>query len=488
MYVHLSYNPEPIVDWLIVAQVTIDMLPDVALLRIFDFYVYEEQIEVWHTLVHVCRKWRNLIFGSPRRLDLRLHCMARTPVKEMLDVWPLLPIAVWSNGHKKWGVDNIVAALQHNDRICELGLFDIPNSQVEKVLVAMQQPFPALTRLHLRSRHETAPVNPNSFLGGSASRLQKLWLTCIPFPGLPKLLASATQIVDLDLRRIPLSGYISPEAMVTCLSALTGLNRLLIGFNSPRCRPDRKIRRLPPSTRTVLPALTEWRFFGVSEYLEDFVARIDAPLLTTLAITFFYQLIFDTPQLTWFISRTPKFEAHGEARVVFSDWDVLVTLPQTLSGVLELGISCRQPDWQLSSLAQVCSRSFPRPFIPAVERLFIVEDGFPRLHWQDDIENSQWLELFHPFSSVKYLYISSEFAPRIAPALQELVGERGTEMLNALRSLFLEDFLPSGRVHEIIGRFAAARQRASHPIAVSRWERTYTHPPLETAKLNWASE
>ena len=171
------------------------MLPDVALLEIFDFYVDEERIEAWHTLVHVCRKWRNVVFGSPRRLNLRLYCTARTPVRETLDVWPLLPIVIWVYGHETWGVDNIIAALEHNDRICELDLFDIPSSQLEKVLAAMQQPFPALTRLRLQSRDETAPVVPASFLGGSAPRLQTLILDRIPFPGLPKLLLSATHLV-----------------------------------------------------------------------------------------------------------------------------------------------------------------------------------------------------------------------------------------------------------------------------------------------------
>ena len=62
------------------------MLPDVALLEIFDFYGDEEHTEAWRTLVHVCQKWRNVVFGSPRRLDLRLYCTARTPVRETLDL------------------------------------------------------------------------------------------------------------------------------------------------------------------------------------------------------------------------------------------------------------------------------------------------------------------------------------------------------------------------------------------------------------------
>jgi hypothetical protein len=134
------------------------------------------------------------------------------------------------------------------------------------------------------------------------------------------------------------------------------------------------------------------QFKGVGEYLEDLVARIDAPLLNKLAITFFHQLIFDTPQLMQFVSRTPKFKTHDETRVVFSDWDVSVTVPQTFDGRLHLKFLCGHSDWQLSFLEQVCSSTFPQALIPAVENLYIIEDGFPQLHWQDDIERSQWLE------------------------------------------------------------------------------------------------
>jgi hypothetical protein len=210
-------------------------------------------------------------------------------------------------------------------------------------------------------------------------------------------------------------------------------------------------------------------FKGVSEYLEDLVAWIDAPLLDTLKITFFHQLVFDTPQLTQFISRTPQFKAYNEARVVFSDWLVWGTLPPTLNRALELAVSCRQSDWQLSSLAQVCSSSFPQALILAVEHLYI-QSGVSQRRWQGDIESSQWLELLRPFTAVKALYISSEFVPHVVPTLQELVGERLTEVLPALQTLFLKEPLPSGPVQEIIGQFVAARQLAGHPITVSRWE------------------
>ena len=249
---------------------------------------------------------------------------------------------------------------------------------------------------------------------------------------------------------------------------MTRLERLDIGFESLQIPPRQE--SFPPWT-CVLPVLTKLRFIGVDEYLEALVARIDAPSLDTLAITFFHQLIFDTPQLSNFISRTRKLGTHNEARVVFSDWDVSVTFP-TFDGALELelGISCRDSDWQLSSLTHICSSSIPQDLLPAVEYLYILEDRFPQLNWQDDVENNQWLEFLRPFTGVKDFYICQEFAPRIAPALQELVRRSVTEVLPALRSLFFEEELPSGPVQKAIGEFVVAR-RASHPIELLLWER-----------------
>ena len=442
------------------------MLPDVALLEIFHFCVDDhERTSEWYALVHVCRKWRNVVFGSPRRLNLRLLCRESTPVKKTIDAWLLLPILVLGDHHETWVVDNIIAALEHNDRIRKLDLHYFPRVQMERVIAAMQQPFTALEYLRLYSISEIEVV-PASFLSGSAPQLQELFLASIPFPGLPKLLLSATHLVSLHLVLIPHSGYFSPEAMATGLSALTGLKSLIIKFESPRSRPDRR-RRPPLLTRTLFPALTRFEFKGVSEYLDDLVARIDAPLLNNFHITFFHQLIFDTPQLAQFISRTPKFnlKACNHVLAEFSHQDVRISTISTTDWALILKISCRQLDWQLSSLAQVCGSIF----VPAIEHLYIREDLHYSPFRQDDIETGQWLELLHRLTAVKDLRISPEFTPRIVPTLQELVGGRAIEVLPALQTLFVEETLPSG-VQETIDKFVAARELAGHPVAISRWE------------------
>jgi hypothetical protein len=64
-----------------VVQVTMNMVPDLALIEFFDFYVAEalgynpfrHNREAWIILAHVCRTWRDIVFGSPFCLNVRLY-------------------------------------------------------------------------------------------------------------------------------------------------------------------------------------------------------------------------------------------------------------------------------------------------------------------------------------------------------------------------------------------------------------------------------
>ncbi|KAH9970910.1 hypothetical protein BGW80DRAFT_1561978, partial [Lactifluus volemus] len=69
-------------------RVTIRSLPDNVLLDIFDFcrMSSHDSFRWWHALVHVCGRWRYIVFLSPLRLHLQLVCNANTPVKKTLDV------------------------------------------------------------------------------------------------------------------------------------------------------------------------------------------------------------------------------------------------------------------------------------------------------------------------------------------------------------------------------------------------------------------
>ncbi len=460
----------------------INELPDDVLLEIFDFYtIYpyggdKTDIEAWQSLVHVCRRWRNLVFRSPRRLNLRLWCTPETPIRDTLDVWPALPLIVAGNLALSSCTDNVIAALGQSSRVCQVHLSDLAGWQLENVLAAMQVSFPELTDLQLYSNCETLPVIPDSFLGGSAPHLRIFRLEGILFPGLPKLLSSVNHLLYLGLHNIPHSGYISPEAMVALLSVLSSLETLCLEFKSPQSRPGWETRSLLPLKRSILPTLRSLHFKGVTEYLEELVTRIDSPQLDGMEITFFNQIDFDCPRLVQFINCTPTLRAPDEAHVQFNDRTAGVKLqyrrPTFDPNGLQISISCREPDWQLSSIEQVCNSSLH--LLSKVEGLYIVH-YYSKLVWNDDaIENTLWLQLLLSFAAVKNLYLAKEFAPGIVAALQELVGGRMTEVLPSLRNIFVEGLEQWGPFQENIGQFAAARRRSGHPIAISDWDKEST--------------
>jgi len=464
-------------------MISFGLIPDDNLLDIFDFYVADKgpatkrKTEAWQILIHVCCRWRHIVFGSPRRLDLRLFCTAETPAKDILDIWPAFPILVMGHVLERIDetsnlvsddsdVDNIVAALKRSDRVCQI-MVACTTSQMEKVSAAMQEPFPELTDLWLRPWGEMVPVFPDSFLGGSAPRLRSLWLDYIAFPGIARLLPSATGLVTLRLLDIPHSGYVSPDAMVTGLSALTHLRTLQLRFKSPLSFPAEESRPPPPQTRFVLP-LGDFYFRGVSEYLEDFLAAIDAPVLNYLEISFFNQIDFNTPQLVQFLRRTPSLKVFEKAGIAFGGGAVGVKLSTRVPylGALDVNILINEFDWQLSSLAQFCNPSFSP--LRRTEDLYIYEYQRSLPDRQDDIETPEWLQILRSFNGVKDLYLSKEVSAHLTPAMQLMVG--GT-MLPDLQNIFLEGFQPSTPIPEGFSEFVAERQSNDNPIFVSRWDR-----------------
>jgi hypothetical protein len=348
-------------------------------------------------------------------------------------------------------------------------------------------PLPELTDLALSSNGKTMSALPDSFLGGYAPRLEFLLLSGIPFPGLPKLLLSATRLVTLDLYNIPHSGYFPPEAIVTALSTLTRLAQLQLFFESPQSRPDPAHQRPPPLTRSVIPILAHFYFKGDSEFVEVVMAHIDAPRLKILQTTLFNDIVFDTPHLTQFISRTPIMQALEKAHVTFDGDAAAVELSSLEHGRyerLKVKIPCRELDWQVSSMEQICASC-----LPPLPTLDLHIRGNPhngshyRQHWQGNVDNALWLRLLHPFTSVKNLYLSEEIAGRIFPALQELVGDRATEVLPNLENIFLEEGQQSGPVQEGIQQVVAVRQATNHPIAVSYQPKLHFDPPKEVGSI-----
>ena len=454
---------------------TIDVLPDNVLLETFHFYKddtpdYPTFSWRWKTMTQVCRRWRDVVFGSPLRLDLQLVCTGTTPVSRLLDIWPPFPITVYLPYPRSVldenGVENIIAALQCRDRISNILIYEIRGPELEKLVNVLHEPLPLLTRFSLRSSDESVPVLPETFLGGSAPRLRTFVLRGIPFPSFPKFILHFTHITYLHLFDIPNSGYISPKVMATCLAALPHLFGFSIGFRSP---PSGLLQLSPPHfTRVTLPALSELDFSGASEYFEDFVARIDTPRLTWFRTVFFMDLIFDIPRLRNFIDGTEGLKPFNQARIEISGQAIEIVFDAPIR--FELEIRCERPDWQLSSMTQIFSQQLP--LLSHVEQLELCESRRGDLEWKDDpdMDSAQWLELFRLFVAVQSLYVTEGLVSPVARALQDLTPHTATEVLPVLQTLFLEELQPSGPVHEAMKPFDTARQLSQQPVLIQRWE------------------
>jgi hypothetical protein len=380
----------------------------------------------------------------------------------MLDIWPALPLEIEYRRMDTWEVqDNIIAALKHHGRVRKIFLSDVSKSLWETLAVAMQVPFPELTSLWLWSGDGSVPVLPNSLLGGSAPRLQTFSLAEIPIPAVRSLLLSASDLVHLYLWHLPHSGYISPASMVTCLSSLNRLKSLCLGFQSPRSRPDQPSP--PPQTRVVLPALSYLAFEGMGDYSEDFLARIDTPTLNRLHMAFFLDLVFDIPHFNQFIGRAKQLNPSKAAKLWFGPRSIQLELDQPPSAWLR--VSCTRIDWQLDSIARVCGQL--SPFFSSIERFDLIPNGLSlEPQGKDDMEPTQFLEIFQPFTAIRSLYVSKTLVQFIAPALKELIGEGATEVLPNLRDLSLEGSAISGSIQEDIRSFIEARRLSGRPVAV----------------------
>jgi len=390
----------------------------------------------------------------------------------MLDIWPELPIYIHAISHLV-GVetDDFLSAFGLNHRVSGIHLDGISGPRWEQQIAPlMQQPFPALTHLRVKPCHLIRKPISRSILGGSAPRLQDLRLWNVPFPALPELLSSATDLVCLSYDGIPSSGYIPPQAMVTALSALTRLESLSLTFRLESL-PHRAIP--PPDTRTLLPALTYLCFQGLPGYMEVLVAQIDTPLLESMVITLFNQEVLEVSELSKFVRRADRLSLVDRAAVTLKSSCISVTVSQeSLVGrvdpkTLILNALCPESDLRLSYLAQFCASCLPT--LSPFEYLYICVSPCYR---QEDVMydlDRKWLDLLRLFNTVKKLYLSEFVAPRVAQALRGLPAERVMEVLPALETVSILGLKHLVPVKEAISEFADARRLSGHPVFIRDW-------------------
>lgn len=122
-------------------------------------------------------------------------------------------------------------------------------------------------------------------------------------------------------------------------------------------------------------------------------------------------------------------------------------------------------------MTRICTQALP--LFSSVELLEICgcEDGYSQKH----VENTRWIAFFQPFTAVERLHITEHLGPLTLSALRMVIGRRATEVLPALRSLFLEAVDQPDSLQDDTRRSVTVRRDSGHPVAVCRqkseWER-----------------
>jgi hypothetical protein len=322
----------------------------------------------------------------------------------------------------------------------------------------MRKPFPVLGRLSLCL--EDAPFQlPNTFLGGSAPRLRELTLRHISFPTLPRLLLYSRDLSELHLHDIPFTGYILPEAIVTCASALTKLKSLTIEFKSPASTHGQTINNSFTSStpaHVVFSSLTHFQFQGDGEYLDDLLARFYAPVIEVVNLTLFNELFFRSRQVDRFIASTPIGTSCNRAEIDFTGGEVEIRLLNASLTRFSFKILCTS-EVQVSSMAQI----FREVWLPLshVESLDLCFEE--RSTWQTNKDPTAWEDIFHKFHAVHTLRIIGLHTP-ILSVLKRL-DEESAGVLPRLQDLYLGGYEPSGPNTE---PFITKRRHSKRPVTV----------------------
>ncbi|KAI0291196.1 hypothetical protein B0F90DRAFT_1778834 [Multifurca ochricompacta] len=476
------------------------------LLDIFDFYRINDlyswnYLHGWLTLMHVSRKWRQCILDSPSRLQLTLCLREETPVLDMLTHFPPLPITLDYSFHENASdpeaESGVLAALGYVDRLHSITL-DGPDGILHKLALTMDEFIPTLTYLKL-STHSKSLNLPRAFLGGDAPNLRHLCLDGAYLPTLPSLLSSARFLTSLALR-VPKNEHHSPGELAECLHALLQLKDLSLNFlafdpssliNTESSHSGQQVSE----QHFILPQLEQFDYCGESRYLEVLVGGLRMPHLKHLDVRLFPRLTFTTPHLSRLIENSINL-VRFSARIIFtSNFAVLHIHPPSdddesgrRSG-MRIIVSHERFDWQVHSMAQICSGL--SPVLSDDVRNLIFDHDLDKLpsNWQGEVDPSLWLALLAPFRHVQNMWCSVALVEELGNALAAEVGD-GSEAdevaavvpeLSMIITTWHRIRAQSDIPRRAFNRFLTLRRSAARPVLLEHYGGVFrvihSHPP-----------
>jgi hypothetical protein len=426
----------------------------------------------WYKPAQVCQRWRYLILGSASHLGLHLVCTYGTPVANMLEHSPPLPLIIDHFGLDDHNItadeeEEIMLALQHRDRVRRIRLdASVPNLQ--KLILAMDEEFPMLESVVLMppDKHHTALILPTTF---RAPLLRRLILVNFAFPIGSSLLTTGVGLVTLFLDYIFPSVYFRPNYLLQRLSLMPQLEILGISFHSPVSNREitRQLWHTPVREHVTLPNLRWFAYRGVSTYLEAFLPRLASPRLKKLQIIFFNQLTLSVPHLLQFMNSITNLK-FSSTEIIFDDKAIHVRLYPREGAALDasfIRVGCTNFEWQVASAAQL-SDQLSTVLSAVVYLTFKYGKVNSSSESNNDTNHTRWRKILRSFSNVKTLRVPNDLVKDISRSLQLDEGDESpTELLPELKEL---EYATTDDADDEFMTFIDARQNAGRPVTLLR--------------------
>jgi hypothetical protein len=451
-------------------ELTINRIPDELLVEIVDFYRQHNvhNYQWWFKLIHVCKRWRAVIFASFFRLGL---CFVLKPkmgghMKTIMSRhFPPLPIQIKYDKRDQnltpKDMSRVLAALKRPDRIRGIS-FTGNSDNIGKLFKATKCPFPALESLELYVERCTTLSIPVTFLKGSDLHLRTLSLRHFSLSSTSRFISSIPTLTHLSLVLFADIGL--PSAMLQFFSNLQGmpcLSHLDLGVT--RYITD-LVQPTKPKDNFPLSKLTSFRYHGHSAFLNTLMAEFVAPSLRDVDIQLQDTTLPPIPYLPQFINDIAE-----HCHIVRLRLDTYSAQFSSL-GHSEYA-DHHSPRFSLysrhfpESMMQMSGALYSK-FVPTKLSVIFLDDVYTG---EDFIP---WRRFFLQFPSVKVLQMCGIDNLRVASAFHE--GHEGLDpaFLPALEEIELcmgsTHRRPESQCTELVAfeSFISARQQAGLPVKI----------------------
>ena len=417
----------------------------------------------WYKLTQVCRRWRNVIYGSATYLGLCLVCTFGTPVKDMLAHSPSFQLIIdYDNeSFENFGItaedeDGIIHALGQRDRV-RLWL-PIPNMQ--KLIPAMDGEYPVLEYLimsYVTPWDETPDfVLPETLQAPSLRHLMP-WYIGLPIGS--RLLTTATGLVTLALVVSQPATDFQPNTLLQWISFMPRLETLSIiaYYVAPDDHVEGQLMHAPIIT---LPNLRWFDFRGSIPYMEAVVRGITTPCLEKLNLRF---LSFNRPSVPCLrqLINTAGGLRFDSAKIMFSRNEVYSNVyppEETEMYALSMNFVDSRLDQQVSCMAQILILNSLDQVFSTVEQLTLNKEEHDR---SSEVDPTQWRRLLSLFSNVKTLRVDYGLVKELSRCLRLDDGELSVDLLPELQEL-------TYNAGDEFTSFINARQNAGRPVSLVR--------------------